>query len=937
MQLIRVFIYAFWGWILSAAAVSASEKPLPEYKRLYQYAEKLSSAANPTDKTDQQALAAYNKIIDLLVRNNTDAPFLLKTYINTGAFLQTLNRNDESIPYFKKAFRLKQNIPGVPDSVLFKPFVYCGNSYYQLDRLDSAEDLYNKARIIAERYPQISELERLYNTLGVIAYSTGNYNKSTTYYQKALSILNDHPSVDEALLVAYKSNLASAYRKLKRYDAALKLYKETLPYLFETDKLYHNIGAVYLAMGQNRQAITWLKKVRYQNQKKLNDLGKAYLNEKDVVNAHDYLQQAEALNNRSKQYHRNSDNGITLKYMGDMEIQQHQPLKALYYYQQAITNLLTDYKSADIYNNPSHFNSAFNGIELLETLLAKAEAFEELYGKNKQIKDLQAALQTYLAFYKLADHIQRFYETDESRLLISDRKYASHQQPIDICLQLYKLTKNTQYIKQAFFLDEQNKANTLSLYLEESKLKNKSGIPVALLNQEKTLKENITRTALQASVETDDLVLNKFNHSINDNTIRLIAVQEKINNLSGRNGRKLNNSKIDLTALQKNIPSESAILSYHLGGKSLLCFIITKKKFDFFTQSLTTDFHVNLKEIYRQAQHRNGNTTQAIRTLGQNLYGQLLKPAGPLLSGKTGLMIIPDDELNYLPFELLVNDESENLLKQYTITYNYSCAILQNSAYATNSYNNKLGMAPFNEKVMTKGVSANDWAQLPSSKKEVEALGGTSVYDQKATKQFFLNGASQYNIIHLATHAYANDKNPNQSFIAFYPALPDSAFNYKLYLPEIYNLKLDKTRLVVLSACESGTGELVKGEGVMSLSRAFSHAGCNNIITSMWKADDASTAYISATLYHYLQNNYTITEALQQARLDYLNDANIPASKKQPGYWAHLRLIGSFQKTESNNYLLIFVIVLSVFGSIMVIKGRNRFKRFRPGNRELTK
>ena len=74
-----------------------------------------------------------------------------------------------------------------------------------------------------------------------------------------------------------------------------------------------------------------------------------------------------------------------------------------------------------------------------------------------------------------------------------------------------------------------------------------------------------------------------------------------------------------------------------------------------------------------------------------------------------------------------------------------------------------------------------------------------------------------------------------------------------LYAPEISNLKLDSTQLVILSACETGTGQLVKGEGLMSLSRAFAYAGCPDIITSLWKAEDKTTAFLTQQLHYYLE------------------------------------------------------------------------------------
>ncbi|RZK30027.1 MAG: tetratricopeptide repeat protein [Hymenobacter sp.] len=214
--------------------------------------------------------------MSILKNQGTDNLLLFNTYVATGAFLQVLDRQQEAIPYFKLAFALKKNLPGIKDSVLFRPLVYCGNSYYRLDKLDSAQLLYKQAEQIAERNPTVSELERLYNTLGVIAYSTGDYTKSITYYAGAVTTLTKQKHPDKALLVTYMNNQAMAYRRLNKYQETLNIYKQLLPYGIETDKLLHNMGAVYLAIGESKTAISYLLKVNYEDQKKLNDVDVAF-------------------------------------------------------------------------------------------------------------------------------------------------------------------------------------------------------------------------------------------------------------------------------------------------------------------------------------------------------------------------------------------------------------------------------------------------------------------------------------------------------------------------------------------------------------------------------------------------------------------------------------------------------------------------------------
>jgi tetratricopeptide (TPR) repeat protein len=249
---------------------------VPYYKQLFSYAEKLSNSKHASSAKDQKALKAYLKVVDILTKSNTDNSFLFRAFVSTGTFLQVLNRQRESSGYFKRAILLKKALPELPDSILFKPLVYCGNAYYQLYQPDSAAIFYHQAENIADKYPRISELERLYNTLGIVAYSGGNYIKSITFYQKAISVLMSHRQFDNVLLLTYKNNLASALRKLKRYDEALTIFKGLLNYHAETDKILHNIGTVYLAMGESKRAITYLKAVKQDDQKKLNDLGRAY-------------------------------------------------------------------------------------------------------------------------------------------------------------------------------------------------------------------------------------------------------------------------------------------------------------------------------------------------------------------------------------------------------------------------------------------------------------------------------------------------------------------------------------------------------------------------------------------------------------------------------------------------------------------------------------
>ncbi|HMC86446.1 MAG TPA: CHAT domain-containing protein, partial [Chitinophagaceae bacterium] len=293
------------------------------------------------------------------------------------------------------------------------------------------------------------------------------------------------------------------------------------------------------------------------------------------------------------------------------------------------------------------------------------------------------------------------------------------------------------------------------------------------------------------------------------------------------------------------------------------------------------------------------------------------------LKGKKRLVIIPYNEINYLPFEMMQdNADGSLLLDKYAISYQYAAGFLtDNNAKAGDKYN-VLAMAPFANKENAANLPA-----LPASADEINHLPGKQLNNAAATKQQFIALSDQYPVIHLATHAIANDTNLLGSYIEFYGTKKDADTLHRLYEPEIYALDLKSARLVILSACETGNGLLVNGEGVMSLSRAFSYAGCKSVVTSLWKADDIATAYIIKRLHYYLQRGLAKDEALQKAKMDYLKSVDIEDRFKNPAYWAHLVLIGDYHPLVKQNYakyMVAFIIVLVIAALLILRKKKNR-------------
>jgi CHAT domain-containing protein len=145
-------------------------------------------------------------------------------------------------------------------------------------------------------------------------------------------------------------------------------------------------------------------------------------------------------------------------------------------------------------------------------------------------------------------------------------------------------------------------------------------------------------------------------------------------------------------------------------------------------------------------------------------------------------------------------------------------------------------------------------------------------------------------VVHLATHGLLNGQNPELSGVVF--SLVDERGNPEdgfLRLADIYNLNLP-VNMVVLSACRTGVGQPVKGEGLIGLTRGFIHAGATRVVASLWKVDDEATAELMKRFYTYmLQRNLPAAEALRRAQLDQM------AIRPEPFYWAGFVLQGEWK------------------------------------------
>lgn len=906
---------------------SALKKTYDLANNLFQQAEFLSLNAGDNEKLYEKAdqyyresLAAFDKLIRDGEKKLSDS--LLFWTRSRKAYIEYYFDSLEAAKAdYLVAISLKMRLGSLADSVLFTPLLYTGGIYYTQNQFDSALFFYKQAEAIIEKNNKpLRESQRLYNRLGVMHYETGNYRQAKNYFEKAIAVQGADPAADKSLFSNYRINIASLHVKLEEYEQARSIYEGLLPSADFANEIYHNLGIICLKTEDFKKGIDFFRKVGYQDNKKLIDLcynfSVAWTGLHEADSAELYLHKALAENLKWNGHRKNTTFGLIQKHQGDELKKQQRFREAASQYQQSIIQFCLDFNESNVNKNPTDFTSAFSYINLFGALAAKAEVLEQQYRIEKDINLLITAVNTYETAFSLADYVGKTYTSDESRLFLGKIKHTVHSKPIDICLSLYETTHNREYLEKAWSFDQQNKASILALNVQEAIWKNDNN-PGELVHKELNLKEKITRLSLKAGNTTDTTETGKLLASIRDYEIELGNVKEQLNKDPKWLQKKLSEEIPSIHQLQKKLDNNTALLSYHLSEGELLTLLVTGTKFSYYKYPLRQNFFSDI-EAFKAALHNVSVETNYTGTIAaMNLYQVLIEPLQSSLAHIKRLIIIPDDELNYLPFEALENEKKQFLTEKFAITYQYTAALFEQKNISTYS-GGILGFAPFTDDGFK--MAEGNYSILPASANEINNLKGKIFLSDQARKDSFLLNANKFKTIHLATHASMNNADPLRSFILFHPSDPDN----KLYAREIYNMDLDSTQLVILSACETGGGQLVKGEGLMSLSRAFAYAGCQNIITSLWKASDKNTAFITGRLHYYIDKGFSRDMALQQAKLDFLNNTDIEPRYKSPVYWANLILIGNYEPYHKNNNWWWIALVL-IAGSLIykMMKAKN--------------
>jgi tetratricopeptide (TPR) repeat protein len=376
-------------------------------------------------------------------------------------------------------------------------------------------------------------------------------------------------------------------------------------------------------------------------------------------------------------------------------------------------------------------------------------------------------------------------------------------------------------------------------------------------------------------------------------------------------------SMVELRAIQRALPDDAVLLDYWTSPSGAAVVVVT---------STTAEIHpirVDAEGVRALTDALAGGDGVGWRAPAARIAAELLPP---LPADKPHVVIVTEGALASVPFELLPVG-GRLLIEQYDVTYVPTAALLLRAQRPVRRF------APpwttqfrgFGDPVFGSAIleGARQVGRLPASAEEVRAigaqLGGRSILGlAENDRKEHLQEDTGAPLLHIATHAFVDPGAIEQSRILFSAERAGGPATY-LFLKEAYELPLNDVELAVLSACDTGRGRVLAGEGVESFSRAFLAAGARSTVTTLWRVPDTTTASFMRVFYHHLQRGASRAEALRRAKLRFLGSGG---RLSHPHYWAAFVLTGEGFQPVSTAVRWRTIVILAIIACLAVIAVR---------------
>lgn len=818
--------------------------------------------------------------------------------------------------------------------------------------LSGALELYNSANATANQINSPGLLSKVNGNLGSFYFAQSDYSKALNAYRSSLKNAVMIGKLNEA--AAWSFGKALALRSLKRYDeAVLSLEKSrwystnaknttllTQVYL-EKGNLFSSLSLNNLAIKEYERAYTLAAR-----DSKLNENLRAFGGIASVLITAGKHDKARAILSDLLALDRNGARLVDKAYwkfkLAESYLLENRLIESKNAFQEVFDFTQNMRKSA--YGRYVMASALLNiaEIDISMGLLAEAQGiFEnelliEVATERQDIKlDLNIGLGTFylnkglvnlaIQHFSSADKIfedrRRELKVEQFRIGYVGREAKVIESMMQALVRLYEVRQDHSVLLELLRYSERNNARTLI----EKKFGRGPGEDEYILREDRTDYERVVAklTELQRRIRKNPALFEQ-NLDIYE-TLRYNLLSQRLTILSVLpRANDTEEVTLRLTRLrEKALNSGITVLIYHTSNEVSFVLVDDGSKLKLvpleakpivissLMDSLLTPFHTIGGNLIQKTEYR--------AEAAYELYRLIFEPVENQTELTDQLLIIPDPTIAGLPFELLLStkplsphytpeqpaDYRQDLLL-YGYSFSYSPALFLAAGKEPEPTKDPRMLVVANPFGPTDNQSSGELSSVrpgwDSSKlwySDVEAdqikaiHPNTTVYKRKeASKEIFKRIAGEYDVLHFATHAFIDS-----AFDAFSGLVlamgSDSTDDGLLMGYEISDLALDG-ELITLSACRTGQGQLVAGEGVMGLPRLFLGAGANSVLMTLWQVDDKFTSELMPRFYDYLfRRHMTKAAALAEAKRDLIDQyVGTDSQYQHPFYWASFTLYG---------------------------------------------
>jgi len=920
--------------------VLALTEGIPGAERTYGYAFYYTALTFERLSAYDSSLIYVNRAYDVLSRELApDALEFGAIYNGMGACYYRSNRLSEAKNFYLKSIAITEEKLGPFSSDL----AMCLNNLSSISR---AEENYREAIAYGERALKIFRVlgddqgvSGAYYSLGVYHYFIGDYGRTKDYMEACIAIREQLYNENHYSLIGPYEVLGIAYEESGNYEktlAYLKKVRKKIGANYGAGSIlegfnYENTAICFKSIGQLDSSLHYIRRANAILTQQLppNDYALAvhYFSYANI------LYQLNELNRAAYMLRKANWVCEVIGMTNSTEYAQNLGLEGLILAEQGNWN-----------KAEQQFNLALNKIRLPNRKnLQEAAQFKMapntfwllneytnfLFQKHQATADEEALqnFETYSGIYlDLSNKFRKqFVDPYTKSILIKDNA-EMYERSIGIYNRLYRQTGKDAYLRAAYNFSEYGRTCLLR-DLQSEKIPSYAGIPDSVLQREYRLRKQITQLNQQVLEYPDsnqirrDLFSSK--EALNNH------IQATLKRYPRYHDLKFSTKVPALTEIQSRLSEGENIVEYMQDDTAYYALVIRPAAYESVYLGNRRRINQAIKDWKEQLVSRND---KAYTSVGRFLHRQLWAPLEDQLKGSR-VKIIPVGPLFYLNFELLPTGltPSDYLIHNYNLSYALSITVLlaEETASPPKSI---VAIAPGFEETLKAHYRSEldslepiDKAYLrtvrqPWSLKLVEKLRNQFVNQSftgtEATEANIKARIHQGNLLYFGTHAIADPSDPLRSRLILTKESGSREEDGYLHAYEIYGLPL-QAELAVLNACESGLGSLQKGEGMISLAYSIQFAGCPSTVMSLWKVDEKTNTQITAQFLEYLDQGLTKSQALRQAKLQYLQQSE--AGLKHPFYWGGMVLMGQDGTVSLQNKITWWPALLVVLTSLGIL------------------